>query len=199
MSVCRRSSIFRAAQRALCIVFCLISSLLLLASGTLWIRSSFFVDHIVIKERLAVTTFFISANGFFGVRRVRDVDLGFTFRQWLPLSSRPVRSQIETNWNTSSLKDAQWVAGSMPPLYTWERNVRRITGGGSLHTFLVTLPYWPFVVVGTLGTLSPILSWIRRRWRFRSGQCASCAYDLTGNTSGRCPECGTPTSAPVAP
>jgi hypothetical protein len=26
--------------------------------------------------------------------------------------------------------------------------------------------------------------------RWRAGQCASCGYDLTGNTSGVCPECG---------
>jgi hypothetical protein len=32
-----------------------------------------------------------------------------------------------------------------------------------------------------------------RRWlRRRRGLCPSCAYDLTGNTSGACPECGTP-------
>ena len=27
-------------------------------------------------------------------------------------------------------------------------------------------------------------------FRRRSGQCAHCAYDLTGNESGVCPECG---------
>jgi hypothetical protein len=27
-----------------------------------------------------------------------------------------------------------------------------------------------------------------------SGRCRSCGYDLTGNRSGTCPECGTPTS-----
>jgi uncharacterized paraquat-inducible protein A len=27
------------------------------------------------------------------------------------------------------------------------------------------------------------------------GLCAACGYDLTGNTSGVCPECGTPTRA----
>ncbi len=27
--------------------------------------------------------------------------------------------------------------------------------------------------------------------RLQPGKCRKCAYDLTGNTSGRCPECGT--------
>ena len=30
---------------------------------------------------------------------------------------------------------------------------------------------------------------LRRRWR-REGRCLRCGYDLTGNVSGRCPECG---------
>jgi hypothetical protein len=39
-----------------------------------------------------------------------------------------------------------------------------------------------------------------RSWRGR-GQllCGPCSYDLTGNTSGICPECGTPTSANATP
>jgi len=33
----------------------------------------------------------------------------------------------------------------------------------------------------------------KREARCRSGLCADCGYDLTGNTTGRCPECGAPT------
>jgi hypothetical protein len=32
----------------------------------------------------------------------------------------------------------------------------------------------------------------RRRRRILPGNCAHCGYNLTGNTSGVCPECGTP-------
>lgn len=36
--------------------------------------------------------------------------------------------------------------------------------------------------------------WLHRRWLIRRrpppGHCVSCGYDLTGNVSGRCPECG---------
>jgi hypothetical protein len=43
----------------------------------------------------------------------------------------------------------------------------------------------------------PTLTFIRgplRRWRRRrQGLCVKCAYDLTGNESGVCPECGTAT------
>lgn len=62
-------------------------------------------------------------------------------------------------------------------------------------TFMVTrFPLWiiilmfsiyPFVIL-----LSAILRiWRRRRFR-RAGRCVSCGYNLTGNMSGLCPECG---------
>lgn len=48
--------------------------------------------------------------------------------------------------------------------------------------------------------------WLVSRWRARRrqarrsklGLCLTCGYNLTGNTSGRCPECGSPSHAPAA-
>ncbi len=49
-------------------------------------------------------------------------------------------------------------------------------------------PLWaPLVGIG----LPTFLAWRRDR-RIPPGHCASCGYDLTGNVSGRCSECGTP-------
>lgn len=36
-----------------------------------------------------------------------------------------------------------------------------------------------------------------RRHRWRAGLCANCGYDLAGNISGVCPECGTRTGMAV--
>lgn len=48
------------------------------------------------------------------------------------------------------------------------------------------LPLWvPFVIVGI-----PTAALWRRDRRFPAGHCQSCGYDLTGNKSGVCPECG---------
>jgi hypothetical protein len=57
----------------------------------------------------------------------------------------------------------------------------------------VTVPLWfPFAVLAAY----PAIAFIRgpaRRWRRRKrGLCVKCAYDLTGNVSGVCPECGKP-------
>ena len=52
----------------------------------------------------------------------------------------------------------------------------------------------------TLLIAYPFFAFVRARYRHhrhRSGHCPTCEYDLTGNTSGVCPECGTPTDQPV--
>ncbi len=48
----------------------------------------------------------------------------------------------------------------------------------------VVLPLWP------LPAISLILAALLYRKPNRSGLCRKCRYDLTGNQSGRCPECG---------
>lgn len=44
----------------------------------------------------------------------------------------------------------------------------------------------PFVAIAIPTTVL----WYRDRRRAKLGYCAKCGYDLTGNESGRCPECG---------
>jgi ABC-type ATPase with predicted acetyltransferase domain len=39
--------------------------------------------------------------------------------------------------------------------------------------------------------LATYFLWYVDRRRFGPGHCQKCGYDLTGNVSGRCPECGT--------
>ncbi len=51
---------------------------------------------------------------------------------------------------------------------------------------LAFIPLWlPLVIVA----IPTIWLWWRDR-RFPTGHCENCGYDLTGNVSGRCPECG---------
>ncbi|HVP12160.1 MAG TPA: hypothetical protein VMV94_13365 [Phycisphaerae bacterium] len=49
------------------------------------------------------------------------------------------------------------------------------------------LPIWVFLTPLLVATA--LLWWLDRR-RIPPGHCRRCGYDLTGNTSGRCPECG---------
>jgi hypothetical protein len=51
----------------------------------------------------------------------------------------------------------------------------------------VWIPFWiPSVIIG----VPAAFLWYRDR-RIPPGRCQRCGYNLTGNVSGRCPECGT--------
>lgn len=64
---------------------------------------------------------------------------------------------------------------------------RAIAKNGSLATYvLFSLNFGSYVSWPVLAALG--VAWRPRRPR--SGHCAGCGYDLTGNESGRCPECG---------
>lgn len=50
------------------------------------------------------------------------------------------------------------------------------------------VPVWPLVMASLCAGLA--LAPLRRK-RIAAHLCTNCAYDMTGNTTGRCPECGT--------
>jgi hypothetical protein len=68
----------------------------------------------------------------------------------------------------------------------------RVRGGR-----LITVVLFYFLLAPAFALLPLLQWWASRRARARrtKGQCARCSYDLTGNVSGVCPECGTPTQS----
>ncbi len=68
------------------------------------------------------------------------------------------------------------------PLLGWPRRI-----GIVVNLTGVVIPPW--VVVGLPATLAWVL-WLFDRTHHPAGHCRRCGYDLTGNLSGRCPECG---------
>jgi hypothetical protein len=79
----------------------------------------------------------------------------------------------------------KWILGSWPRLW-----------GGRIHEACgVELPLWT-LLLAMLGFAAHV--WLRKRRLDRAlagaPVCGKCSYDLTGNVSGRCPECGTPTA-----
>lgn len=70
------------------------------------------------------------------------------------------------------------------PRFTWEGSPwSNGTGSGYCGIFV---PFW--CVVSAALFVTGFLWFADRR---RLGECAGCRYDLTGNVSGVCPECGT--------
>lgn len=62
------------------------------------------------------------------------------------------------------------------------------TDGLTAHE--IHIPAWfPLLIFAALPVFQ-FIRWRRRRLRVSRNQCLRCAYDLTGNTSGVCPECG---------
>ena len=58
--------------------------------------------------------------------------------------------------------------------------------------WLLEVPLWsPIVLFAAYPTIAFIRGPLRRWRRCRKGWCVKCGYDLTGNVSGVCPECGT--------
>jgi hypothetical protein len=58
--------------------------------------------------------------------------------------------------------------------------------------FAVNIAHWFAWVVSAIPLVVLGFVRFRRRVRNRLGGCVKCGYDLTGNVSGICPECGTP-------
>ncbi len=69
-------------------------------------------------------------------------------------------------------------------------NIQRARQTGRDVTHIdVVVPVWGAAIV--FGAAA-VLLWYRIYRSYPVGHCNACGYDLTGNASGRCPECGTP-------
>jgi hypothetical protein len=77
--------------------------------------------------------------------------------------------------------------------YDWRPGIIRITrmSGWWKSTLRITMPLWlPLCLFLAYPVISFIRGPLRRFHRRRQGSCLGCGYDLTGNLSGTCPECG---------
>jgi hypothetical protein len=61
-----------------------------------------------------------------------------------------------------------------------------------------TVPYWMLVTALALRPAAVAARRRRSRLREHLRLCRSCGYDLTGNVSGVCPECGSPAGVTLA-
>ena len=59
-------------------------------------------------------------------------------------------------------------------------------GRNASNGLLVLMPLWPWVIAAATGV---VVVW-RCYGRILPGHCEACGYNLTGNESGVCPECG---------
>src|SRR5687768_17418960 len=73
--------------------------------------------------------------------------------------------------------------------------------GFYVRLIVALTPYWIVVILTALLPIVWLVQYIsehaerRRKFRRKSNLCVTCEYDLTGNVSGTCPECGTAMTA----
>ncbi len=85
---------------------------------------------------------------------------------------------------------ARWMEFPHDPL-SWKWAIRP-----SVWDTGFIIPLWlPFLLIALP---TGFLFWSDHRRRTRAGCCGMCGYSLTGNTTGRCPECGATTPARAA-
>jgi hypothetical protein len=138
---------------------------------------------------------------------------GLVLRQVEHTAPGPLRWESEKGFFAPGEDDFLVISG-VPG--TWFRE-RRLLGciattgvantdsGGYVHLArfgTLVIPLWLMgVVFGAAGTWLPYRLWgdRRQRWLARTGRCPQCGYNLTGNTSGVCPECGIPTNPSRSP
>jgi len=72
-----------------------------------------------------------------------------------------------------------------------DRFIPRASSSGGFTT--LSVPLWMLFAA----LITPLVISVVRCARTRPGCCPACGYDLTGNTSGRCPECGTASIDPA--
>lgn len=95
------------------------------------------------------------------------------------------------------------VGTSRPPPTLWQSGAKRagpFEYGRDRDSWGLVAPHWSLAAVLAAAPALYALRFVRRLWRRRKGLCRACGYNLTANTSGVCPECGTPTgTAAVKP
>ena len=112
-------------------------------------------------------------------------------------SSLPTRGWFSSTAQTISLPGCS--------IYTVQRCPIQLSSSsgpppGTLYQQAGWIIVTPLLFIAFLFGLYPAIAFVRgplrRSRRRRKGLCVGCAYDLTGNVSGTCPECGTEVKKP---
>jgi hypothetical protein len=155
-----------------------ISLLLCITTAVLWVRS-YAVVYSEIHQRFRVQRQQIEMDQ--SVLRACDGSLYF-HREVTHLPFQPV-----AHMNPNAAKQLLESAGG--DYFMKQRPWKGASGPNDPNGWHLPLP-----IACTLFAVVPLMWFTLRSRRFTGpGRCPTCGYNVTGNTSGVCPECGTPT------
>ena len=160
-------------------IISLLSLLLLLTAVVMWIRCRWWQDmvvHVHIDDTTEVKWQIESSNGQLSIVRMSGNGNYF-------FGDTPGWQISHNNMVYRSGPYVVYVSGSGQRTFF-------ISYAGQVHSKGFALPYWIIILVTAPAPAFWLRDRITRRRRMRTGLCRSCGYNLTGNTSGVCPECG---------
>jgi hypothetical protein len=125
-------------------------------------------------------------------------DVGVRYPSWsLCLRQGSLNVWLYRQKTSQSLGPPNWFSDPMPfqaDIFPWTFG-NLLDPTGRLDAGIYLPPWIPFVIIAAP---TAVLWYVDRR-RIPPGHCRKCGYNLTGNVSGRCPECGTPSQTAPQP
>lgn len=187
-----------------------LSLLLCAATVVFWVRSYWRVDSLMLfrADRHWTGMWKDGSIGTFDAGRIYEVDsrrgslrLLYVYEDY-SIYYRRLNPALWFSADEDALEPWAAAAAHWPGVAIESRPVRQalpnadIAGPGTPPppvAYTVHALYTPWVLWTFLAALLPAAAFWRRRRRLsrsRRGLCTACGYDLTGNVSGVCPECG---------
>ena len=167
----------------------LLSLLLFVVTGVMWVRSQIVADLFrigleprkeicLLSDRGALQVRFAVFTYFWGDRWWTHQTLSDSY-VLIPFFVEEYPMEFDETPNQHWAFKAKYKEGQFDGLHA--------SLAPDFRYYLFVVPYWIILV---LSAIIPLRALLRRR-RSVEGGCQNCSYDLTGNTSGVCPECGT--------
>lgn len=122
--------------------------------------------------------------------------------------SHNVQSRNRDDWAMFIPPGSPGMIGCYPPRTFWYPTIQsdrvpypaqNMAPGRIPPTFSISIVQVPLATLSTALAACSLWLWWPYLRRKSPQECTTCGYDLTGNVSGRCPECGSPaTTRPIA-
>lgn len=171
----------------------LLSMLLLAITLCSWVRTFWFADFLTIPVS-ATSWITLSSYAGFGIAGLHSDSGGAHVDRLTLKTGRLIRWLRDGNpprwvWVGAFSAEGEFIPVDEDPSWNWSRG-KVASRGRAIAWTSFAVPYWPAAVVFAVLPLTALIRGYIRWRRLREGRCVLCGYKLTGNVSGRCPECG---------